>query len=170
MIPFPEFDPVIAQLGPIAVRWYGLMYVLGFYFVWTYSRGAVFHKRDDGGEDVASDEALADLLSYLAVGVLVGGRVIYMLIYKSTEFWQSPFKVFAVWEGGMSFHGGLIGVLVGLYFFCRAYGYTYASVLDTLARISAPTLGQHTESVLLGLGYTESEINRLLSDNVIKAS
>ncbi|RNC67388.1 MAG: prolipoprotein diacylglyceryl transferase, partial [Desulfuromonadales bacterium] len=108
---FPHIDPVFLRLGPLEFRWYGLMYILGFiasYFI-------VLRGTKRRGLSLTSDD-VADIIFSIAVGVILGGRLGYVFFYKFSYYLANPLKVFAVWEGGMSFHGGLIGVvLAGLY-------------------------------------------------------
>jgi phosphatidylglycerol:prolipoprotein diacylglycerol transferase len=112
MMTFPQIDPVIFSFGPLAVRWYGLMYLLGFcggFFMLAHLvrlRGFALTK-----------ETLSDLLFYAVIGVIAGGRIGYCLFYNTAYYLRHPLEVFSVWEGGMSFHGGLIGVVVGLSLF-----------------------------------------------------
>jgi phosphatidylglycerol:prolipoprotein diacylglycerol transferase len=109
---YPKIDPVFFHLGPLEFRWYGLMYVLSF--VATYFLVKVGAKRKN--IPLTKDD-LADLVFYLALGVILGGRVGYMLFYNFFYYLDHPLKIFAIWEGGMSFHGGFIGtVLSGCYF------------------------------------------------------
>lgn len=107
----PDIDPVFLRIGPLEFRWYGLMYILGFtaaYFIIK----AQTKKRDI----ILSSETLSDIVFLVALGVVLGGRSGYILFYNLSWYLANPLKVFAVWEGGMSFHGGLIGgVLAGLY-------------------------------------------------------
>jgi len=114
LIVFPQIDPVIFQVGPLAVRWYGLMYLLGFlgsYFV-------IRHLACWRNLELSSDQ-LSDLLFYGVIGVILGGRLGYTIFYDFSHYVRHPLKIFAVWEGGMSFHGGLIGVIVCALIFCR---------------------------------------------------
>src|SRR6185369_7278014 len=109
---FPHIDPVFLRLGPLEFRWYGLMYIIGFaaaYFVVQSGarRSSVALNRDDA----------ADLIFTVAMGIILGGRTGYILFYNLAYYVANPLKLFAVWEGGMSFHGGLTGgILAGMYF------------------------------------------------------
>lgn len=111
---FPQIDPVIFSIGPLAVRWYGMMYLLGFvggYFMMCHIvklRSLPIKK-----------ELISDLLFYAVLGVVLGGRLGYTLFYNTSYYVNHPLKIFYVWEGGMSFHGGLLGVLIVLLIFCR---------------------------------------------------
>lgn len=116
MIPYPHIDPVIFQVGPVAVRWYGLMYLLGFlsgYFL-------IHHLARLRALNLSRDD-VADLLFYCILGVILGGRLGYVFFYNPGHFLSHPSQIFAVWEGGMSFHGGLAGVVVAALFYCRRH-------------------------------------------------
>src|SRR5262245_27362987 len=104
-LPYPRIDPVFLRIGPVQLRWYGLMYMLSFiisYFVLR--RFARLRKLDITNDD------LYDLLFYLIIGVMVGGRLGYVLFYDLRSYLSDPLSIFAIWQGGMSFHGGFIGV------------------------------------------------------------
>lgn len=116
MLHHPDFDPVAVQLGPISVHWYGLMYLFGFAMVWLLGR----HRIKRGHTDL-SLRNLEDLIFYCVLGVVLGGRLGYILFYKPAEYIAHPLKVFYVWEGGMAFHGGLIGVIVAMLLFARKH-------------------------------------------------
>ena len=111
---FPHIDPVIFSIGPLAVRWYGMMYLLGFvgaYFMMCHV--ARIRRFED-----LTNENISDLLFYGVLGVVFGGRLGYTLFYNAAYYMKHPLEVFYVWEGGMSFHGGLIGVVTVLLLFC----------------------------------------------------
>lgn len=145
VIPNPQIDPVLIKLGPIAIRWYGLMYVLGLLgaFFLIKARAALRNVP-------LSIDDLHDLILYAALGVIVGGRLGYVLFYNLPYYVENPVKVFAVWEGGMAFHGGLLGVLLAGWLFCRRKGYAFYTVAD-LATLAAP--------IGLGLGRLGNFIN-----------
>lgn len=111
-MPFPHIDPVFLRLGPLEFRWYGLMYIIGFAVAYVVIQaGARRSKLPLSRDDVA------DLVFTVAMGIIVGGRTGYILFYNLSYYLTNPLKLFAVWEGGMSFHGGLTGgILAGLYF------------------------------------------------------
>ena len=106
MLVHPQFDPVAIHLGPLAVRWYGLMYVVGFAVGWWLGRRRA---SQPGSSWTAVD--VDDAIFFAALGVIVGGRVGWVLFYGFTEFMRDPVMLLRIWEGGMSFHGGLLGVL-----------------------------------------------------------
>ncbi|MDO4897000.1 MAG: prolipoprotein diacylglyceryl transferase [Moraxella sp.] len=126
-ITHPQFNPIALDLGVIQVHWYGLMYLFAFlsaYLLATY-RGK---KRGD-----FTGEAVSDLIFFGAMGVILGGRIGYVILYNFGEFLSNPAYIFRVWEGGMSFHGGFVGVLVAMYFFGRKYKKHAFTVLDFVA-------------------------------------
>ena len=124
----PNIDPVALALGPIKIHWYGLMYVLGFLALWFFaSRRA---QRPNSGW---TKQQVSDFVFYGALGVILGGRIGYMLFYNLPHYVANPLDVFKVWQGGMSFHGGLIGVLLAMYYFARKTGKTFFTVADFFA-------------------------------------
>ncbi|WP_447971883.1 prolipoprotein diacylglyceryl transferase [Nitrospira sp. M1] len=127
-MPYPEIDPVFFRLGPLAFRWYGLMYLLGL--------GAAYFliKSRAASKNLAlSPEQLSDLIVYAAFGVFLGGRLGYILFYNPAFYLENPLKIFAVWEGGMSFHGGLVGTCAALWIFSRRLGFPLLSIADLAA-------------------------------------
>jgi phosphatidylglycerol:prolipoprotein diacylglycerol transferase len=119
-LPFPEFDPVLIHLGPLAIRWYALAYVGGILLGW---RWAVQLVRKTslwrGAQPTASDRQIDDLVLYITLGVILGGRIGYILFYKPELIWTDPLEILKTWNGGMSFHGGLIGVMLAVVGFAR---------------------------------------------------
>jgi len=132
MLMHPEFDPVALQLGPLAIRWYGLMYLLAFlsfYLLGRYraSRGQLGRGLGMQPKDVE------DLLFYGIVGVILGGRLGYVLFYKPGYYLENPLEAFAIWQGGMAFHGGLVGVIVSCWVFARRRGIAFLDLMDFTA-------------------------------------
>ena len=109
MFVYPHPDPIALSLGPLHVRWYGLMYLVGFLSAWWLAR-----RRAGRPESTWQPVQVDDLIFFSAVGVILGGRLGWMLFYGTERILSEPLSVFRVWEGGMSFHGGLLGVLVAL--------------------------------------------------------
>lgn len=132
---YPDIDPVAFTIGSIQVHWYGLMYLVGF--VGGYWLGAYRAKSTPGW----SKEQVADMLFYIAIGVIAGGRLGYVLFYQFAYYIQHPLEVFYVWQGGMSFHGGLVGVLTALYLFAKRTGKVYLAVIDFVAPLVPLGLG-----------------------------
>ena len=131
MLAYPQFNPVALQLGPIAIHWYGLTYLAAFgLLMWLGSRRvalAQFASRHWTRRDIE------DLLFYGVLGVVLGGRLGYVLIYKPGYYASHPLEIFEVWKGGMAFHGGLLGVLVAVALFARARGRQFLEVTDLVA-------------------------------------
>ncbi|MCB1785974.1 MAG: prolipoprotein diacylglyceryl transferase [Chromatiaceae bacterium] len=125
---YPDFDPVALQLGPVAIRWYGLMYLVGFAAAWWLGRRRA--RRVDSPVDVAQFD---DLLFYAALGVILGGRIGYTLFYDFSNWLADPLQILRIWEGGMSFHGGLLGVLLAVALYARRIGRRFFSLTDFIA-------------------------------------
>lgn len=137
MITYPNINPVALDLGVAKVHWYGLMYLFGFLAAWWI--GNFRAKQKDSGWN---KDQVSDVIFYGAMGVILGGRIGYILFYNFDKFIDNPVIILRIWEGGMSFHGGLIGVVAGLYLFARKSGKTYFQVNDFIAPM-----------VPLGLGF-----------------
>jgi len=136
MLPYPEIDPVALQLGPLKIHWYGLTYLIGFAAAWWLGR-----LRARQSHSGWTDQQVADLIFYGALGVVLGGRIGYILFYDFAAYIENPLRIFQIWQGGMSFHGGLIGVLIGMWLFGRRYKKTFFEVTDFLAPIAPIGLG-----------------------------
>jgi len=136
MLQHPGFDPVAIRIGPLAVHWYGLMYLVGFATGWWLGR--VRARRPDSGWKVVDVD---DLLFYVAIGVVLGGRVGYILFYGLPQYVNAPLDALKIWEGGMSFHGGLLGVLLAMWLYGRRRGRTFFQVTDFLAPLCPLGLG-----------------------------
>lgn len=128
MLTYPEIDPIIFSIGPLAVRWYGLMYVLGFVGAWYFAG-----KRARKPWSPIRPEQVDDLIFYAMIGVIVGGRVGYALVYGWQLWLDDPLYVFKITQGGMSFHGGLVGVMVAMWMFGRRNGKGMWQINDFLA-------------------------------------
>ncbi|MEY1662881.1 prolipoprotein diacylglyceryl transferase [Isoalcanivorax beigongshangi] len=125
MLQYPQIDPVALSLGPLKVHWYGLMYLIGFVLAWYL--GMRRARRPGSGW---TPQQVGDLIFYGALGVILGGRIGYMLFYGGHKLAADPLYLFRLWEGGMSFHGGAIGVLLALALFARKTGKRYFEVTD----------------------------------------
>lgn len=134
-IPFPMIDPVAVQLGPLAIKWYGLAYVVGLLGGWWYARKLVASDALWGGRARPQPVELDDMLLFVAFGVVLGGRIGFVLFYDLARYLERPQDIFAIWQGGMSFHGGLIGATLGLWLFARRRGYPALSVFDLAAAV-----------------------------------
>ncbi len=131
---FPNIDPVIFQVGPLAVRWYGLGYIVGILFAWWYGKRLVTNPRLwPNGQPPMKPEALDDFVLWAAIGIVAGGRIGYILFYDFARYIANPLDMLAVWEGGMSFHGGLIGVTLAMILFARKHGIYVWSMIDVIA-------------------------------------
>ena len=137
MITYPEIDPIAFSIGSFAVRWYGLTYLAGFTAFWLLGR-----VRAARLQPAWRPTEIDDLLFYAAIGVILGGRLGYVLFYDTARTLAEPLSVFKVWQGGMSFHGGLLGVLVAMAWYARSTGRTFFQVTDFIAPL-----------VPLGLGF-----------------
>ncbi|MGE0557590.1 MAG: prolipoprotein diacylglyceryl transferase [Burkholderiales bacterium] len=125
----PQFDPVALQIGPLALRWYGLMYLIGFGLFWLAGRYRIDHQ--PGAVWTRND--LEDALFYGILGTILGGRLGYVLFYKFDDYLTAPWKVFYVWEGGMSFHGGFLGVVIAMILFARGRRQDWLRITDFIA-------------------------------------
>ncbi len=128
MLTHPNFDPVAIAIGPLAIRWYGLMYLTAFAVFW-----GLGVKRIAGGRASVTRAQFEDLLFYGILGVILGGRLGYVLFYKPAYYLAHPLEVFAVWQGGMSFHGGFLGVLFAMLWFSRKNAKHWLDVMDFVA-------------------------------------
>ena len=125
MLVHPQFDPVAFSLGPLAVRWYGLMYLVGFALFWWLGR---LRARDAWRG--MSRQDVEDLLFFGVLGVIIGGRLGYVLFYKPGYYLEHPLEALMLWKGGMASHGGIIGVIVVMWLFARARAKSFLSVAD----------------------------------------
>ncbi|MEZ5560072.1 MAG: prolipoprotein diacylglyceryl transferase [Pseudomonadales bacterium] len=133
---YPDIDPIIVSLGPLAIRWYGLAYLAAFATCWWL--GTRRAARPGSGW---RHEEVADLVFYGAVGAVLGGRIGYALFYGMEQLLRDPLYLLRIWEGGMSFHGGLLGCVVGLWWFGRSTGRSFLQVGDFVAPLVPPGLG-----------------------------
>lgn len=128
MLHYPDIDPVALSLGPLSIHWYGVMYLLGFAGFWWLGR-----LRARRADAPMSPDQVGDLLFYGALGVILGGRMGYMLFYGWDVLLENPLYLFRVWDGGMSFHGGLLGVIAGMWWHARQLGVGFFRVADFTA-------------------------------------
>ncbi len=146
MLPYPNIDPVLIAFGPLQIRWYGIMYLLGFLFSYM----LVHYQLARQKTKLLTNEQLLDLYFYLILGLILGARLGYILFYNLKEYLQHPWELVAVWHGGMSFHGGMVGVLLAAWWYCRKSKISFLSLGDLLV-ITAP--------IGLGLGRLANFIN-----------
>jgi len=151
MISYPQIDPEIVRIGPVAVRWYGLMYIAGFVSSYLLVQqqmkkmkreSAADKPAKKGIDDAIPDDFLDAVYTYLVLGLVLGARLGYVLFYDLASYSRHPLEIFAVWHGGMSFHGGMIGSLLAGYLCCRKYKVDFWQAAD-LAIVTAP----------IGLGF-----------------
>lgn len=128
MMIHPQFDPVLISIGPLAIRWYALSYIVGFILFTILGR-----RRISQGNSVFTKETLDDFLTWGILGVILGGRIGYVLFYKFSDYLANPLDIFKVWEGGMSFHGGFLGVVVAMWLFGRKHNISILKLMDTVA-------------------------------------
>lgn len=155
MIPYPQINPDLITIGPIHVRWYGVMYVLGFLGAY------VFIQRQERSRQIGlTGVVVQDLVFYLAIGVIMGARLGYILFYQYHAYLfylENPLEIIATWRGGMSFHGGLVGAVLAAYLFCRRRGLPFWVVADSTV-VTVP--------IGLGLGRIGNFINAELLGRV----
>jgi phosphatidylglycerol:prolipoprotein diacylglycerol transferase len=136
LMPFPEIDPVAFSLGPIAVHWYGLAYVAGILCGWLYARRLA---RNDAlwpnDRSPITATHLDDFLVWVAVGIVLGGRIGYILFYDFAAVVDNPVRAIQIWNGGMSFHGGFLGATLAMVFFARRNGIPVLSMFDIVATV-----------------------------------
>lgn len=148
MIPYPNINPDLITIGPMRIRWYGVMYVLGFvasYFL--------IQRQERSRQIGLVGPVVQDLILYLALGLIIGGRLGYIIFYEYNNYaayLSNPLEIAATWHGGMSFHGGFIGVLLAAVIFCRMRGLPFATVADSIV-VTTP--------IGLGLGRIGNFIN-----------
>ncbi|MDX1755785.1 MAG: prolipoprotein diacylglyceryl transferase [Marinobacter sp.] len=136
MLRHPQFDPVAISLGPLKVHWYGLTYLVGFLVGWWLGR-----IRARKPWSPINEQQMGDVLFYIAIGVILGGRFGYVLFYNFDRFLMDPLWLLRVWEGGMSFHGGLLGVMLAMWWFGRKVGRSFFEIADFIAPLVPVGLG-----------------------------
>jgi phosphatidylglycerol:prolipoprotein diacylglycerol transferase len=132
-----QLDPILIELGPLKVHWYGVMYLLGFAAAWFLGRSRVRAGRLPG----VSEQAFGDLMFYAMLGVIFGARIGYILIYDLPSYIADPVQILKIWQGGMSFHGGLAGVLVASLWWARRHKLHFFDVVDFVAPLVPAGLG-----------------------------
>ena len=132
MLVFPKIDPIALEIGPLAIRWYGLMYLMAFLqFWWLGRRRILTHVKMIRDGWTVTD--LDDMLFYGVFGVILGGRLGQVLFYEPAYYWQHPLEILAIWHGGMSFHGGFLGVLLAMAVYVRKTEHNWLDVMDFAA-------------------------------------
>ncbi len=134
-IPYFTIDPTLVNVGPFPIRWYALAYLAGIVLGWLLARRLVASDALWGRRTRPTPAGIDDLVIYVAVGIVVGGRVGYVLFYNGDFFLHNPLEALTLWKGGMAFHGGLIGTALGLWLFARRHGVPLLSVADPVAAV-----------------------------------
>ncbi|WP_244464359.1 prolipoprotein diacylglyceryl transferase [Candidatus Liberibacter africanus] len=140
---YPNINPIAMSIGPFSIRWYGLAYLIGMLFSIWYIRYLLdkpslwTEKQNSENLVYKSGDCQESCFFWLAISMIVGGRIIYVVFYNWQLFWNSPSHIFYIWEGGMSFHGGLIGIFTSLFVLSRIYRFSFLGFLDLIAS-SAP--------------------------------
>ena len=146
LIPYPEIDPVLVQIGPFAIRWYALAYIAGLVIGWQIMRRVCTQP-----PRVLTPTKIDDFLLWAALGVILGGRLGYVLFYKPAFFLQNPLQIFTLWEGGMSFHGGLLGVILAILLFALRNGVSPFMLSDLVAIVTPIEAHRRKSSILPGV-------------------
>ena len=134
VIAYPNVDPVIVQFGPFAVRWYAVAYIVGLLFASWYMKRLVGNPRLWGGQKPSmTAPQVDDFFIWSVLGVVLGGRLGYVLFYKPMEYLAHPLNIFKIWEGGMSFHGGFLGVILAMALFAHRHKLRWLAVTDFIA-------------------------------------
>jgi phosphatidylglycerol:prolipoprotein diacylglycerol transferase len=128
MLKYPQIDPVALHLGPLQIHWYGVMYLVAFVTCW-----GIVTLRVKNSKRGFTPEQISDILFYVAMGVIIGGRVGYMIFYARNDLIANPLQLFEVWKGGMSFHGGLIGVILSLWIYAKQNKKDLVDITDLVA-------------------------------------
>ena len=135
MLHHPNIDPIAFSIGPLAVRWYGLMYLLGFAIGWWLGV-----RRIDRGMAPVTRRQMDDMIFYALLGVILGGRLGYVLFYKPGYYLSHPLEIFYIWQGGMSFHGGLLGVMIAMAVIAWRHRIDYLRLMDFVAPLVPPAI------------------------------
>jgi len=136
MLIHPQIDPVAIAIGPLAVRWYGLMYLVGFGIAFLLAHSRIKQGRSGGISSALFD----DLFFFCVLGVILGGRLGYVLFYKPGYYVSHPLEILAVWQGGMAFHGGFLGVLLAMLYIARKHRIRWLAITDFIAPLIPPAL------------------------------
>lgn len=135
-LPFPHIDPVLIHLGPLAIRWYSLAYMIGILGGWWYCTKLTYRAQSVSGSIALSTKAVEDIVAWLILGIVLGGRLGYVLFYQPAYYLHHPGQILHIWEGGMSFHGGFLGVLAATWLYCKKHGYRFFRAMDMFACVT----------------------------------
>jgi phosphatidylglycerol---prolipoprotein diacylglyceryl transferase len=134
-LPFPNFDPVLLQLGPFAIRWYALAYIAGILLGWLYARAIIRRERFWGGPAPMTPTDFDDFIVWVTLGIILGGRIGYVLFYNPEYFAAHPLESLELWKGGMSFHGGFTGCVLAVVLFAKSRGIPVLSLGDVTCAV-----------------------------------
>ena len=134
-VPFPALDPVLISLGPFAIRWYALAYILGILLGWLYARAIIANDRLWGGRAPMTVADYDDFILWVTFGIILGGRIGYVLFYNPAHFTSHPLEILQVWKGGMSFHGGFLGCVLAVMLFALRRGIPMLSLGDVTCAV-----------------------------------
>ncbi|MCC6890234.1 MAG: prolipoprotein diacylglyceryl transferase [Hyphomicrobiales bacterium] len=135
-LPFPDFDPTLFSIGPLAVRWYALAYIVGILGGWVYARAIIRAQRLWDGKAPLTVVDFDDFILWVTLGIILGGRLGYVLFYNPTYFAAHPLEVLQLWKGGMSFHGGFLGCVIAVILFARRRGIPILSLGDIVCAVA----------------------------------
>jgi phosphatidylglycerol---prolipoprotein diacylglyceryl transferase len=133
VLPFPAIDPVAISIGPFAVRWYALAYIFGLLGGWGYAHALIRNDRLWSDIPRPNPDTLMDLLLYIMVGTVIGGRLGQVLLYEPAYYAAHPLEIIEIWNGGMAFHGGLLGVLLAILYFAHRFKIAFLTITDLCA-------------------------------------
>jgi phosphatidylglycerol---prolipoprotein diacylglyceryl transferase len=136
VIPFPAINPVLISIGPFSVRWYALAYIVGIIAGWFYARAIISSERLWGGPAPFTVIDFDDFVIWITLGIILGGRIGYVLFYNLPHFAENPIEILQLWNGGMSFHGGVLGCIVAIVLFAMRRGIRVLSLGDVTAAVA----------------------------------
>src|SRR5438552_1286810 len=136
VIPFPNFDPILISIGPFAVRWYALAYIVGILGGWLYARAILRSEKLWGGPAPMTVVDYDDFVLWVTFGIILGGRIGYVLFYNPGDFIEHPAEIVQLWNGGMSFHGGFLGVVLAVALFARVRRVSFLSLRDITCAVT----------------------------------
>ena len=135
LLPFPKIDPVLITIGPFAIRWYALAYICGILVGWLYARALIRNEKLWGGPAPMTVTDFDDFILWVTLGIILGGRIGYVLFYNLPHFVANPLEIVQVWKGGMSFHGGFLGCVLSVVLFARQRGISMLSLGDVTCAV-----------------------------------
>jgi phosphatidylglycerol:prolipoprotein diacylglycerol transferase len=135
-LPFPNFDPVLVTIGPIAIRWYALAYIVGILLGWLYARALIRNERNWGGPAPLTVIDFDDFILWVTLGIILGGRIGYVLFYNAGHFLNHLTEIAQLWKGGMSFHGGFVGCVLAVVLFARWRNISILSLGDLTCAVA----------------------------------